>query len=543
MNYKSLLALGPLALAATVMPGDPALASSHREAPFIAGLPRVDGTDFYMFRSYEPGRDGFVTMMANYIPFQTSLGAVVYYKLDDTANYDILINNDGKAVENITFQFRFTNTLTGAGFPVDGKIIPSSLSNVGPYGRNGDPNDTGNLSSLTTYTIDLIRGPRHSPFSRVERVTNAVTGSATFTKPEDNIGQRSAPDYAAYAAAQIFPIKIPGCSTPGKVFVGQRRDPFNVSLGQGFDLLNFATITHPAVTGTTGLVSDNVATPFVPAGEANANAGVNSNRNQAITSIELEVPTACLTNPNNKDPVIGAWTVAELPRFTVFGSMPEAVQQEVANVEGDFVEVSRDAMALFDEFVVGLPDKDRYNSSEPFNDSGPFGFLKYVNTPAFPAAIEAIYGPNGEFAQLGVVAPTLFPRADLVATFLTGIKGVNQPQEPVIVPAEMMRLNTSIAPTPMAAQNPLGVIGGDDAGYPNGRRPGDDSVDITLRVAMGRLISLGLFGTNGTNGTVNQAPSGLVDFTQGARQSSANFLNAFPYLEPPFPGNLATVGN
>jgi hypothetical protein len=532
MKYIRLSVLIPLALAASGLPVDSALASSHREAPDIAGRPRVDGTDFYMFRSYEPGRDGFVTFMANYIPFQTSLGAVVYYKPDATALYEILINNDGQAVENMTFQFRFTNTLTGVGVPVDNIANqPIALSNVGPFGRNGDPNDTANLSSLTTYTIDLIRGPRHFGFR--EPVTNAATGSPIFTKPEDNIGTRSAPDYAAYAAAQIFPIKIPGCATPGRVFVGQRADPFNVSLGQGFDLLNFATITHPATTTTDQLVSANTPTPFVPAGEANANAGVNTNRNQAIMSIEMEVPIACLTNQTNGDPVIGAWTDAELPRNQVIGATPD-----FREIGGDFRVVSRDSMALVNELVIGLPFKDRFNASEPVDDAQ---FASFVEFPSFPTVIETLLGPKGEFSQFGYQAPTLAPRADLVATFLTGLKGINQPIS--VKPAEMLRLNTSTAPTPAANQNPLGVIGGDSAGYPNGRRPGDDSVDITLRVAMGRLITLGLFGTNGSNGTVNQAPSGNVDFTQGARQSAADFDTTFPYLRPPFPGNLATVGN
>ncbi|MGH8336448.1 MAG: DUF4331 family protein, partial [Gammaproteobacteria bacterium] len=133
------------------------------------------------------------------------------------------------------------------------------------------------------------------------------------------------------------------------------------------------------------------------------------------------------------------------------------------------------------------------------------------------------------FGGDGIVAPTLFPRADLVATFLTGIKGLNQP--PYVLPSEMLRLNTSIAPVAAASQNRLGVIGGDDAGYPNGRRPGDDVVDISLDVVMGRLITDGFFGTP------SQAPSGALPFTDGALVDSSFFDNAFPYLKVPIPGS------
>ena len=531
MSARKLRRLASIGLAASALLAGPALASSHREAPFIGGMGRVDATDFYMFRSYETGRSDFVTFIANYQPFQNHIGGPNFYPLDDRARYEILVNNDGQAVENLTFRFHFQNTIKGLSLPVNGVNVPVALSNLGAFGQNGDPNDTANLNRIESYTIEVVRGPRHE--AEVSQfVTNAATGATVFAKPTDYYGTRSAPDYAAYAAAHVWPINIPGCSTPGRVFVGQRIDPFNINLGQTFDLIDYATITVPANPLETGTVPQNTATAFVPAGEANKNAGQNTNRNNSVTAIELEVPIACLTAAGSSDPVIGAWTAAELPRAAVFTTMPEAAQREVARTNGDFVEVSRDGMALVNELVIGLPDKDKFNSSEPVNDPQ---FLTYVTNPTFPAALEALFGPHGAVANYGVVAPTLFPRADLVATFLTGIKGLNQPQN--VKPGEMIRLNTSIAPTPAAMQNPLGVIGGDNAGYPNGRRPGDDSTDITLRVANGRLISLGLFGTP------SQAPAGAADLTQGARQSAAAFDTTFPYLKTPFPGNLAGGGN
>jgi len=170
------------------------------------------------------------------------------------------------------------------------------------------------------------------------------------------------------------------------------------------------------------------------------------------------------------------------------------------------------------ELVIGLKDKDKFNASRPEDDAQ---FLKYVTNPTLPALIHVLF-PS-------LTAPTLIPRSDLVATFLTGIHGLNQ--SPNVTPAEEMRLNTSIAITPFGSQVRLGVIGGDQAGYPNGRRPGDDVVDISLQVAIGRLIALGLFGS------ASQAPSGSVPLTDQAIVDATHFDTAFPYIKAPIPGS------
>ncbi len=185
----------------------------------------------------------------------------------------------------------------------------------------------------------------------------------------------------------------------------------------------------------------------------------------------------------------------------------------------DFVQVSRLGMPLVNELVIGLKDKDTFNSSQPKDDGQ---FLKYVTNPSVPALIQALF-PT-------VTAPTLIPRTDLVAVYLTGLKGVNQP--PNVVASEMVRLNTSTPVTAPATQDRLGLIDGDAAGFPNGRRPGDDVVDITLRVAMGALINpLKLFGT------IDQAPSGNLPFTDGALVNASFFDNTFPYIKAPLPGS------
>jgi len=178
-----------------------------------------------------------------------------------------------------------------------------------------------------------------------------------------------------------------------------------------------------------------------------------------------------------------------------------------------YAQVSRLASPLVNEVVIGLPDKDRFNASQPRNDAQ---FLTYVTYPTLPALLELLFN---------VPAPTLFPRADLVAAFLTGVDGINR----TATAAEMLRLNTSFVARPAAQQSNLGVLGGDTAGFPNGRRPGDDVVDIELRVAMGALL----------DATV--APAGNLPLTDGAFVDASFFDTAFPYLRTPLPGSPAAA--
>jgi hypothetical protein len=182
-------------------------------------------------------------------------------------------------------------------------------------------------------------------------------------------------------------------------------------------------------------------------------------------------------------------------------------------------------MPLVNEVVIGLKDKNKFNASEPKDDGQ---FADYVTNPTLPALLELLFG------GAGVKAPTNFPRTDLVAAFLTGVTGLNQPAN--VKASEMVRLNTSIAPTPGDAQNRLGVLGGDNAGFPNGRRPGDDVVDIELRVAMGVLCTVP--GVNTAVGCkATDAPAGSLKYTDGAFVSSAFFANEFPYLRAPLKGS------
>ncbi|HVE51524.1 MAG TPA: DUF4331 domain-containing protein [Casimicrobiaceae bacterium] len=471
-------------------------ASSHREAPFIATQPAVDGTDFYMFRSYEPGRSNFVTLIANYLPLQDAYGGPNYFKLDPNAIYEIHVTNGGSAVENITFQFRIRNDLRDNQLNVGGKSISI------PIVQNGSsdvdvPNDTA-LNTVENYSINVIRGPRRTGSSQeITRVGG--TGGALFAKPIDNIGRKTISNYLAYANQHIYDIAIPGCTGNGRVFVGQRKDPFVVNLGEIFDLVN---IRFPAV-------------ELNPLAEF-ATADVLARKN--VTSFILEVPIDCLTE--GKGPIIGGWTSSSVPVQRGLTAVPQQ-GLDASFQTGQFVQVSRIGMPLVNEVVIGLKDKNRFNASEPKDDGQ---FIDYVTNPTLPALLEILFG------SAGVRAPTNFPRTDLVAAFLTGLQGVNQP--PNVVASEQIRLNTSTPPTPAGSQHRLGVLAGDNAGFPNGRRPGDDVVDASLRVAMGVLCTLNIGGCVPAN-----ALAGSLKYTDGAFISSAFFANIFPYLRAPLPGS------
>jgi hypothetical protein len=567
--------------------------SSHREAPGITKTPKLDGTDFYMFRSYEPGREGFVTLVANYVPLQDPYGGPNYFALDPDAVYEIHVDNNGDAVEDITFQFRPSIAVKDLSVPAGGVMVPVPLINIGQIGP--DVEDTAALNREESYALNIIRGDRRRGIS--EAITNTATGSSSFRKPVDNIGLKSIPNYAAYANSHIYDIAIPGCAN-GRVFVGQRKDPFVVNLGETFDLVNISN----------------------PLGAENAEADDLADKN--VTSFVLEVPISCVVLSSSQ-PIMGGWTTASLgvgvtpggstpgrpgagpcpsgqpaaqkpsegpgltwvpdrtcsgwvpnghpaARGTLgsggtlsrFGAAPCLSGQPAAPKPADSpgltwvpsqncdgwvptghpgargaggpgsppspppaggTQVSRLGAPLVNEVVIGLKDKDLFNSAEPTQDSA---LATYVTNPTLPELLEILFG------GAGVQAPNNFPRKDLVAAFLTGINGLNQPVG--VVASEMLRLNTSIPPVAPGSQSRLGALGGDNAGFPNGRRPGDDVVDIELRVAMGVLCHAfpGAFGCGPAD-----APSGTLPFTDGAFVDASFFNAAFPYVRTPLPGS------
>jgi hypothetical protein len=508
LQARTALTAIPLAIAAlAALTAGTTQASSHREAPFITTAPKVDGTDFYMFMSYETGRTDYVTIISNYQPLQHPYGGPNYFKMDPNALYEIHLDNNGDAKEDITFQFRFQNKFNNISLPIGGKSISIPLTQAGGVSA---PN-AATLNLNETFTVDVVRGDRRS--GQRGSVTNAAGGSRTFDKPVDNIGTKTIPDYAGYADQHVYTVNVPGCNMPAKLFVGQRKEAFAVNLGTIFDLVNapVSVITDPSLIGA------------VP----------NTIDDSNITTLALELHKSCITQ--GTDPVVGGWMTASLRQAQLLDPTPKKGHQTTAFVGGAWTQVSRLGMPLVNEVVIGLQDKDRFNGSKPKDDGQ---FADYVTNPTLPALLEiALALPN--------TAPRNFPRNDLVTTFLTGINGVNKPAN--VVPSEMLRLNTAIAAVPFAQQNRLGIVGNilaggnDNAGYPNGRRPKDDVVDISLVAVMG-----GLCVANGDNNALgfgaeckpSAVPLGATAFRlhDAVDQAVVPLLTRFPYLSTPTPG-------
>ena len=491
----------------------PALASSHREAPNITKTPKVDNTDVYAFRSYEPGRAGFVTLIANFYPFQEPGGGPNYCTMDPDALYEIMVDSNGDALEDVTFQFKFKNTLrsgTGITLNAGGKVLPIALRHIGQVTTDNDPD----LGELENFTVTRVAGDRRS--GTAAAVTNAAGGGTNFTKPLDNIGNKTTPDYPAYADQFIYNVAIPGCATQGRVFAGQREENFAVNLGPVFDLVNFVPIQ-----GSNDPVYGDGSAGF-PGGITQSAANQELIDAYNITSLAIEVPITCLTGAGNG--VIGVWASASLPQSRLL--KPNPTYESPATQGGSFVQVSRLGMPLVNELVIGLPKKDLFNAVKPTADGA---LADFVTNPTFPEILQALFP---------VQAPNNFPRNDLVATFLTGIASLNQ--QASVTPSEMVRLNTAVNPTAQASQKTLGVVADDLAGFPNGRRPGDDVVDIVLRVAMGRLCHpVPIAGTPTALGlcTPADAPSGLLAYTDGAPSNASFTMNRFPYLNPALRGS------
>lgn len=508
-----------VALAATS-----AHASSHREAPHITQVPKVDGTDFYMFRSYEDGRGDFTTLIANYVPLQDAYGGPNYFLMDPKALYEIHIDNDGDAVEDLTFQFEFTNTFTGLALNIgpEGEAVASGGTSVaiplmqsGPFGASG-PMDIDNLQVRETYSVTLVQGDRRSGIRST--LTNETNSGTTFRKPADYIGTKSQPDYEGYANGHIWDLGIPGCAQDGKVFVGQRREAFYLGLGEIFDLVNLN-----------------------PLGDRTA--GTNTIGDKNVTALALEIPTACLTAGD--EPVIGAWTTASVRQARVQNPEPVGplVKRETsprsATVEGGaWTQVSRLGSPLVNEVVIGITDKDRFNASEPKDDLA--NFASYVTHPTLPALLNFLFG---------VDAPAT-PRNDLVAAFVTGITAqVGGNAFAFTQPAgggagEMLRLNTAIAPTAAANVSELAFLACDLGGFPNGRRPVDDVVDIALNVVLGAIDGTNANGVQTCDTNADGGPTVVnagVVVNDGVASDPALLIDTFPYLATPLPGAVAAL--
>lgn len=519
-------------LAVTLAAGSAAFASSHREAPFITQMPKVDGTDFYMFRSYENSDDDMVTIIANYQPLQDAYGGPNYFAMDPNALYEIHIDNNGDAEEDLTFQFRFETQFENAALPIgpDGSGVTIPLVNSVPDGIGPGADELTGVNRTQTYQVTMQTGDRRSSaqpttLTNLGNSAGQGAGSESFRKPIDFIGENSFNgEYETYAQNHIYGIDLGACGD-GRVFVGQRQEGFVINLGEVFDLIN----TNPlgARDGETNIVGD-----------------------KNVTSIAMEVPTSCLTDG---DPVVGGWTTASLRQARALNPFPDGPSTSdgetgAPSVEGGpWVQVSRLGNPLVNEVVIGIDQKDRFNHSEPVGDPQ---FINFVTHPVLPAVIA-----SPDFFGGAVDAPDT-PRNDLVSIFLTGVSGLNQPQAIADgggAPGEMLRLNTAIAPTMPTNQDDMGVLGCDLAGFPNGRRPYDDVTDIALTAVMGAITdanpnsvqfcdlsqdppmtdNTGTIVTDGARalGPTAAEPNGS-NTTDGV-----TYLDRFPYLNTPLPGS------
>lgn len=315
------------------------------------------------------------------------------------------------------------------------------------------------------------------------------------------------------------------------MFVGQRAEAFAINLGPTFDLINYVPIE-----GASAPFANN--TGGFPGGITQSRANDDLVGRKNVTSIAMEIPTACLVGSGNG--VIGGWMTASLPQALVRD--PSPTYERPSYEGGAFVQVSRLGMPLVNEVVIGLNRKDLFNAAEPTQDGA---LADFVTNPTFPALVNILFrGPVN--ATLGTniadLAPSNFPRNDLVATFLTGIRTLNQMS--TVTASEMLRLNTAVPVTPRATQQSYGVVANDLAGFPNGRRPGDDVTDIVLRVAMGRLCyPVPINGVQTDLGLCApaNAPVGNVAFTDGAPISARDLQGTFPYLNTPIPGSPRSV--
>jgi hypothetical protein len=440
-------------------------ASSHREAPLISQDPTADNTDLYAFVS--PDRPNTVTMVANYIPLESPAGGPNFPAFDDTVLYEIHVDNNGDASEDLTYQFRFhTETRNPETF----------LYNTGPITSLDDPN----WNRPQTYSVTLVqRGPGHSERSE-------VLGTDLPTPP-DNIGPRSTPNYDALAAAAVR--NLPGGI---RVFAGQRDDPFFVDLGSVFDLAGLRPF-NPAHL---------IPLPAEPGRDAVARYNTHS--------IVIQVPTAQLVRSGQSS--VGIYASASRPKVRILsnnGSNDDG---------GPFVQVSRLGEPLINEVVIPLGLKDRWTRTDPEDDAQ---FERLYSAPEVSRLENLLYG--SALAPISVTG-----RNDLVAILLTGVPNLNFTGP---TRADLLRLNTAVAPTAAAgAGNRLGVIAGDLAGFPNGRRLEDDIVDIDLRAF---AEGYGSF-LNGLLGLPNKSPNNLLG--DGVDANDKPFLTQFPYVASPYQG-------
>lgn len=489
-----------LSLLIAVPPG--AIASSHREAPITALDHTADITDFYAFVSYDhPDR---VTFILNVDPFLQPSNGPNYFPFDPSVVYEIKIDNNQDALADITFQFRFQTTIrdpklftgfAGVGNGIDAPvsspppvapgtpIVPPAITSLSGPGAAG-------LSLLQTFTVEMIKDHHHVALKN-------STGGPLIAVPS-NVGPRTMPDYDSLAAQGIYKLNGWGDGSDIKVFAGTVADPFFIDLGAAFDSFNFRAGAGGGVLTAAQDANDQLNTA------PNSVAGFN------VNSIVIEVPICMITSDGAQhaatDPkgTIGTWATTSRTEFTIRRS------PDPAHNFGSLAQIQRFGNPLINELIIGTGSKDYWSMSYPVDDSQ---FASYDLDPLLARVFNAAFG-------IKIPAP---PRTDLLplVTYAAPIAPKGTPAGPI---ADLMRLNTGVPATPLAKRKRLGLIAGDPAGFPNGRRLTDDVVDIAARVVAGGVLSPGF----------DVAPNNLLG--DGVNAPDVPPQETFPYVHYAYSG-------
>ncbi len=462
--------------------------SSHREAPEISKDPVADNTDVYAFVS--PDRPDTVTLISNFVPLQDPPGGPNFFEFGDDVLYSIYIDNDGDGVPELSYVFEFSSRLRDPN---------TFLYNTGPIKSLNDPN----WNKRQFYSVTRVEGNDTTAYGTERRHHKLKVRQLgrDLACPPCNIGPRSTPNYPALGAAAVH--GLPGGI---KVFAGQRREGFYVDLGAIFDLGDLRPFQH---------------LHLIPSADA---VGVDATKTLNVHTIALQIPISDLTadrsTPKNVDSskaVLGVWSGASRRKVRMIN------RGSAMSSSGPWIQVSRLGNPLFNEVVVPLGLKDRWNSSYPAQDKQ---FANHVAHPELAGLLPVLY--PGVFPHLqGLKAA----RADLLAILLTGlpkgvIKGFQNYTGPV--QADQLRLNVAVPPNTSSNPTLYGILGGDLAGFPNGRRVFDDVVSIELRAIAGATYPL-------VNSSY-KADAAASALTEGLTPAADRYQSTFPYLANPLDG-------
>ena len=460
--------------------------SSHREAPLISGDPKADATDLFAFVS--PDSPTTATLIANYLPFAEPAGGPNFYSFDDLVLYEIKIDNNGDAKEDISYQFRFKTKIQNP---------DTFLYNTGAITSLTDPD----FNIRQTYDVTRVT------YDKGGKESNKVIAS-NVAVPPSNVGDKSTPNYGSLQAMAVK--KLSGGSM---VFAGQSEDPFFVDLGGLFDLLTIRKLP------------------------GNNGGGVDTLKGYNVQSIAIQVPISDLTSDDkvptsakSDNAVVGVWTTSSRENMSVLRnnntksnsssqkSTNKSRNDNSNNSSKKWVQISRLGAPLVNEVVIPLGKKDVWNSSKPEDDAQ---FAESVANPELATLLKSIYNvkvpTQGKFG-------TDSQRDDLIAIFLTGIPDLTKPAK--VVPSEQLRINLAVKPS--TSPNRFGVLGGDNQGYPNGRRLADDVTDISIRAVAGAAYPL--FHSD------FKADPLTAQLGDGVDKNDKPFRSEFPYLALPVSG-------